>query len=78
MTVADCLRIEAARKAARRRLMLNFSIRFSGAARAIRERLGTPLVSPRPVHAGAGGPDPLALAPFARRRAAIRCRCPRP
>ena len=36
MTVADCLRIEAARKAARRRLMLNFSIRFSGAARAIR------------------------------------------
>ena len=45
MTVADCLRIEAARKAARRRLMLNFSIRFSGAARAIRERLGTPLVS---------------------------------
>ena len=45
MTVADCLRIEAARKAADRRLMLNFSIRFSGAARAVRERLGRPLVS---------------------------------
>ena len=45
MTVADCLRIEAARQAAGRRLMLNFSIRFSGAARAVRQRLGRPLVS---------------------------------
>ena len=40
MTSADCLRIEAAWAAAGRRLMLNHSIRFSGAARAIRERLG--------------------------------------
>ncbi len=45
MSVADCLRIEAARKASGCRLQLNFSIRFSGAARAIRQRLGTPLVS---------------------------------
>ena len=45
MTSADCLRIEAARAAADRRLMLNHSIRFSGAARAIRERLGRVMVS---------------------------------
>ena len=45
MTSADCLRIEAARAAADRRLMLNHSIRFSGAARAIRERLGPIMVS---------------------------------
>ena len=45
MTSADCLRIEAARAAADRRLMLNHSIRFSGAARAIRERLGPVMVS---------------------------------
>ena len=45
MTSADCLRIEAARAAADRRLMLNHSIRFANAARAIRERLGPIMVS---------------------------------
>ena len=45
MTSADCLRIEAERAAADRRLMLNHSIRFASAARAIRERLGPIMVS---------------------------------
>ena len=45
MTTADCLRIHEAMQAAGTKLMLNFSIRFSGAARAIRQRLGRPKVS---------------------------------
>ena len=45
MTTADCLRIHAAMEAAGTKLMLNFSIRFSGAARALRQRLGRPKVS---------------------------------
>ena len=39
MTTADCLRIHEAMQAAGTKLMLNFSIRFSGAARAIRQRI---------------------------------------
>ena len=45
MTSADCLRIEAERAAADRRLMLNHSIRFANTARAARERLGPIMVS---------------------------------
>ena len=45
MTTADCLRIHEAMQAAGTKLMLNFSIRFSGAARAIRQRLTAPKVS---------------------------------
>ncbi len=45
MTTADCLRIYEAMQAAGTKLMLNFSIRFSGAARAIRQRLDPPKVS---------------------------------
>ncbi len=42
MTTADCLRIYQAMRTAGTKLMLNFSIRFSGASRAIKRRL-TPL-----------------------------------
>ena len=45
MTAADCLRIAAAVKQADVRLMLNFSIRFSGAAQEIKRRLGASKVS---------------------------------
>lgn len=45
MTTADCLRIYEAMQAAGTKLMLNFSIRFSGAARALRKRLDVPKVS---------------------------------
>ena len=46
MTTADCLRIHEAMQTAGTKLMLNFSIRFSGAARALRKRLdATPKVS---------------------------------
>ena len=45
MTTADCLRIEQAAERAGLKLMLNFSIRFSGAARLIKERLGPVKVS---------------------------------
>lgn len=45
MTSADCLRIEAERAAADRRLMLNHSIRFANTARTARERLGPIMVS---------------------------------
>lgn len=45
MTTADCLRIYEAMQTAGTKLMLNFSIRFSGAARALRERLDAPKVS---------------------------------
>jgi len=45
MTTADCLRIYDAMNAADRKLMINLSIRFSGAAREIKKRLGVPKVS---------------------------------
>ena len=45
MTTADCLRIYEAMKAADRKLMINFSIRFSGAAREIKKRIRSPKVS---------------------------------
>lgn len=45
MTTADCLRIHEAMQTAGTKLMLNFSIRFSGAARAIRQRVTAPKVS---------------------------------
>ena len=45
MTTVDCLRIYEAMQAADRKLMMNFSIRFSGATRAIRSRLQPPKVS---------------------------------
>jgi len=45
MTTADCLRVIEAMQAAGTKLMLNFSIRFSGAAQAIKQRLGSPKVS---------------------------------
>ena len=45
MITADCLRIYEAMKAPGTKLMINFSIRFSGAARAIKGRLRPPLVS---------------------------------
>ena len=45
MTTEDCLRIYEAMKEAGTKLMINFSIRFSGAAREIKNRLGTPKVS---------------------------------
>lgn len=45
LTSADCLRVDAVRRATGRRLLLNFSIRFSQAARAIRQRLGPIRVS---------------------------------
>ena len=45
MTTADCLRIYEAMQAAGKKLTINFSIRFSGAARAIKSRLQTPKVS---------------------------------
>ena len=45
MTTADCLRIHESMQSAGRKLMLNFSIRFSGAARAIRQRVAAPKVS---------------------------------
>jgi predicted dehydrogenase len=45
MTTADCLRIYEAMKSANKKLMIDFSIRFSGAARAIKDRLHPPKVS---------------------------------
>jgi len=45
MTTADCLRIYEVMKVAGTKLMIDFSIRFSGAARAIKNRLRPPLVS---------------------------------
>ena len=45
MNVEDCLRIRDAMNAAGTKLMINFSIRFSGAARAIKERLSTSRIS---------------------------------
>ncbi len=45
MTTTDCLRIHEAMQAAGTKLMLNFSIRFSGAARKIRQRITAPKVS---------------------------------
>lgn len=45
MTTSDCLRIYQAMKEAGVKLMINFSIRFSGAARLIKEQIGPPLVS---------------------------------
>ena len=45
MTTADCLRIYEAMQAANRKLMINFSIRFSGATRAIKSRLQPPKAS---------------------------------
>ena len=45
MTTADCLRIVDAMNAADRKILINFSIRFSGAAREIKRRLGAPKVS---------------------------------
>ncbi|MEM7133983.1 MAG: Gfo/Idh/MocA family oxidoreductase [Chloroflexota bacterium] len=45
MTTADCHRIVDAMEAAGTKLMLNFSIRFSGAARVIKDRLQPPKVS---------------------------------
>jgi len=45
MTTADCLRIYRAMRAAKTKLMLNFSIRFSGAAQAIKQNLGSPKAS---------------------------------
>ena len=45
MTTADCLRIYAAMQAAGKKLMINFSIRFSGATRAIKSRLQPAKVS---------------------------------
>ena len=45
MTTADCLRIYEAMQAAGTKLMLNFSIRFSGAARTIKRRLDASKVS---------------------------------
>ena len=45
MTTSDCLRIHRAMKEADVKLMIDFSIRFSGAARLIKEQIGSPLVS---------------------------------
>ncbi len=45
MSTAECLQIAAARRAAGRQLLLNFSFRFSGALREVRRRLTHPLVS---------------------------------
>jgi len=45
MNVEDCLRIRDAMDAAGTKLMINFSIRFSGAARAIKKRLSTSRIS---------------------------------
>jgi predicted dehydrogenase len=45
MTTPDCLRIYDAMKEAGTKLMIDFSIRFSGAAREIKRRLGPPKVS---------------------------------
>ena len=45
MTTADCLRIYEAMKEAGTKLMIDFSIRFSGAAREIKHRLRPPKVS---------------------------------
>ncbi len=45
MSTADCLRIYQAMQAAGTKLMMDFSIRFSGAAREVKQRMGTPKVS---------------------------------
>ena len=45
MTTADCRRIQEALDAAGTKLMINFSIRFSGAARALKDRFQAPKVS---------------------------------
>ncbi len=45
MTTADCLRIYEAMKAAGTKLMIDFSIRFSGAAREVKRRLRPPKIS---------------------------------
>ena len=62
MTTADCLRIYEAMKSADRKLMINFSIRFSGASREIKERIRSPKVSPWAVYDGTGGSESVALA----------------
>ena len=45
MSTEECLQIAAAQRAAGTQLMLNFSFRFSGAAREAKRRLGRPMVS---------------------------------
>ena len=45
MTTQDCMRIYQAMQEAGTRMMINFSIRFSGAARQIKQRLGAAKVS---------------------------------
>ncbi len=45
MTTVDCLRIYEAMKVAGTKLMMDFTIRFSGAARAIKQRLNASKVS---------------------------------
>ncbi|MDE0041994.1 MAG: Gfo/Idh/MocA family oxidoreductase [Candidatus Poribacteria bacterium] len=45
MTTADCLRIHEAMRVAGTKLMIDFTIRFSGAARAIKQRLNASKVS---------------------------------
>ena len=45
MTTSDCLRIYEAMKVAGTKLMMDFTIRFSGAARSIRQRLNASKVS---------------------------------
>ena len=45
MTTADCMRIYEAMQAAGKKLMINFSIRFSGATRAIKSRIQPAKVS---------------------------------
>jgi predicted dehydrogenase len=45
MTTAECVQIADAQRSAGKQLMINLSFRFSGAARAVKERISRPSVS---------------------------------
>ena len=75
MTTADCLRIyQAMRGLPARNSCLNFSIRFSGASRAIKRRLKRFKGEPCAMYDGASGPQPMAMASRGGGRASLRCR----
>ena len=61
MTTADCLRIYETMKVAGRKLMLDFTIRFSGAARAIKHRLRCLKGEPRSMYGSQRRSQPMAV-----------------
>ena len=71
MTTADCLRIYEAMQAANRKLMINFSIRFSGCDAGDQEPFAAPQGEPRSMYAHPRRPHSLAVGSRDRRRPAV-------